>query len=96
VSNWGYVTIAYTVVWGSLAVYAIVLARRVSQAREVAARLRDAAYREEAPTGTAPDGAVQSAAGDTGVRLAGDSQSIFDSPSIVDQDSAPCDVPRES
>lgn len=42
-SDWSYVAIAYTVVWGSLAVYALVLARRVTQARQVARRLRDAA-----------------------------------------------------
>ena len=40
VSNWGYIALAYTVVWGSLAVYAIVLARRVAQASRVAAALR--------------------------------------------------------
>lgn len=39
-SNWGYVAIAYTVVWGSLAIYALLLARRVSQARKVAQQLR--------------------------------------------------------
>jgi hypothetical protein len=42
VSDWGYVTIAFTVVWGSLAVYAIVMARRVTQAQQVTARLRGA------------------------------------------------------
>lgn len=40
-SNWAYVAIAYTVVWGSLAVYAVVLARRVAQARRAVQRLRD-------------------------------------------------------
>jgi hypothetical protein len=41
VSNWAYVAIAYTVVWGSLAIYALILARRVAQARKVTQRLRD-------------------------------------------------------
>jgi len=41
VSNWAYVAIAYTVVWGALAVYALVLARRVTQARRVSRGLRD-------------------------------------------------------
>jgi len=41
VSDWAYVAIAYTLVWGSLALYALFLARRVSQAREVSRRLRD-------------------------------------------------------
>lgn len=34
-SNWAFVAIAYTLVWGSLALYAVLLARRVSQARQV-------------------------------------------------------------
>lgn len=41
VSNWGFVAIAYTVVWGSLAAYALFLARRVVRARRVANQLRD-------------------------------------------------------
>lgn len=40
-SNWAYVAIAYTVVWGALAVYALVLARRVTQARRVSRGLGD-------------------------------------------------------
>lgn len=40
-SDWTYVGVAFTIVWGSLAVYAIVLARRVSQARTVARSLRE-------------------------------------------------------
>jgi len=43
VSNWAYVAIAYTVVWGSLAVYAVLLARRVVQARDVARRMSEVA-----------------------------------------------------
>jgi CcmD family protein len=39
VSEWAYVTAAYTIVWGALAVYAVVLARRVAQARDVARAL---------------------------------------------------------
>lgn len=38
-SDWAYVTIAYVVGWGSLAAYAVILARRVSQARRVARSL---------------------------------------------------------
>jgi hypothetical protein len=34
-SNWAFVAIAYTLVWGSVAVYALLLARRVAQARDV-------------------------------------------------------------
>lgn len=41
VSNWAYVAIAYTVVWGALAVYALVLARRVTQARRVSRGLEN-------------------------------------------------------
>lgn len=41
VSDWAYVAIAYTIVWGSLAVYALLLARRVAQTRDVAQRLSD-------------------------------------------------------
>lgn len=40
VPDWGYITIAYTLVWGSLAVYAATLARRVTQAQNVARTLR--------------------------------------------------------
>ena len=40
-SNWAYVAIAYTVVWGALAVYALVLARRVTQARRVSRGLEN-------------------------------------------------------
>jgi hypothetical protein len=36
------VTIAYLAVWGGLAVYALILARRVTQAKEVADALREA------------------------------------------------------
>lgn len=47
-SNWAYVAIAYTVVWGALAVYALVLARRVTQARRVSRGL-----------GNSPAGSIQ-------------------------------------
>lgn len=40
-SDWTYVAVAFTIVWGSLVIYAIVLARRVSQARAVARGLRE-------------------------------------------------------
>ena len=39
--SWAYVAIAYTVVWGALAGYALVLARRVTQAQDVADTLSD-------------------------------------------------------
>ncbi len=39
--SWAYVAIAFIVVWGALAVYALVLARRVTQAERVAQSLRD-------------------------------------------------------
>ncbi len=41
-SNWAFVAIAYTIVWGALAVYALVLARRVTQARRVSRGMEDA------------------------------------------------------
>ena len=34
-SDWWYVAIAYTIVWASLALYALLLARRVMQAHDV-------------------------------------------------------------
>ncbi|GAC1443289.1 MAG: hypothetical protein NVSMB52_01480 [Chloroflexota bacterium] len=40
-SNWAYVAIAYTLVWGSLAAYALLLSRRVTQACEVAKILQE-------------------------------------------------------
>lgn len=48
-SNWDYVAIAYTVGWGSIAAYALVLARRVTQARRVAQSLKDATQTETEP-----------------------------------------------
>ena len=39
-SDWAYVALAFTIVWGALAVYALLLARRVSQARSLAEKLR--------------------------------------------------------
>lgn len=46
-SEWAYVAIAYTVAWGGLAVYALALARRVTQARKVDAALKGAAETEQ-------------------------------------------------
>lgn len=40
-SNWGYVAIAYVIVWGTLAAYALIMARRVTQARDVVDTLQD-------------------------------------------------------
>jgi hypothetical protein len=54
VSDWVYVAIAFTAVWGALAFYALLLARRVTQAREVADNLRRAA--EGTPPVTEQDG----------------------------------------
>lgn len=45
-SNWAYVAIAYTVVWGALALYALLLVRRVAQAREVERHLNQAQQSE--------------------------------------------------
>jgi CcmD family protein len=55
VSNWTYVAIAYTVVWGSLAVYALLLARRVSQAQDIARRLNTPDSQEKEQDGAACD-----------------------------------------
>lgn len=46
-SEWGYVAVAFTVVWAALAVYALVLARRVTQAERVDESLRQAAQPED-------------------------------------------------
>lgn len=48
-SNWSYVAIAYTAVWGGIALYAVALARRVTQARRVADALRDALEHGQEP-----------------------------------------------
>jgi hypothetical protein len=40
-SNWAFVAIAYTLVWGSVALYALLLARRVAQARGVTRILQE-------------------------------------------------------
>ncbi|MGH2443504.1 MAG: hypothetical protein ACRDFX_10110 [Chloroflexota bacterium] len=42
-SSWGYVAIAYILVWGSLAIYGLLLARRVVQARKTTRELRESA-----------------------------------------------------
>lgn len=55
-SNWHYVAIAYTVTWGSLAVYGLLLARRVIQAREVERALRRTQI--ESTHATEQDGAL--------------------------------------
>lgn len=47
-SEWGYVAAAFTLVWASLAVYAIALARRVNQAERVDESLREAVEAEDA------------------------------------------------
>ncbi|MDQ2741842.1 MAG: hypothetical protein M3Z66_06045 [Chloroflexota bacterium] len=46
-SDWAFVAAAWTIVWGSLAMYAVVLARRVTQAREIARHLRRELDRSE-------------------------------------------------
>ena len=48
-SNWSYVAIAYIAVWGGLALYAVALARRVTQAGRVSDALRDALEHGEEP-----------------------------------------------
>lgn len=45
-SNWGFVAIAYTLVWGSVAAYAVLLARRVAQARHVTRALQESLENE--------------------------------------------------
>jgi hypothetical protein len=47
VSEWSYVAAAFTLVWASLVIYALVLARRVTQAQRVEESLRDAAGGED-------------------------------------------------
>lgn len=49
VSNWSYVAIAYGVVWGALALYALLLARRVAQARTMADRLHETVQEDRRP-----------------------------------------------
>jgi len=49
VSNWAFVAIAYAIAWGGIATYALVLARRVAQARTVSRRLEEAARQEQDP-----------------------------------------------
>jgi hypothetical protein len=41
VPDWAYIAMAYTVVWGALAGYALLLARRVTQAEMVDQRLQE-------------------------------------------------------
>jgi len=48
-SNWDFVAIAYTIAWGGIAAYALLLARRVAQARALSRRLQEAADREQDP-----------------------------------------------
>ena len=55
-SSWGYVAIAYTVGWGGLAAYAVLLARRVAQGQDVERKLRKAS--QEDPEVGEGDGAV--------------------------------------
>lgn len=40
--DWFYVVLAYAVVWGAVATYALVLQRRIAQARAGAERMRQA------------------------------------------------------
>ncbi len=40
-SSWGYVALAYAIVWGSLALYALFLARRVTQSQKVERQLQE-------------------------------------------------------
>lgn len=47
-SSWGYVALAYVVVWGSLAAYGLLLARRITQSEKANSGLHDAV--EETPT----------------------------------------------
>jgi CcmD family protein len=47
VSDWFYVTLAFTIVWGGLALYALMLARRVTQAGRIEQSLRSALHQEQ-------------------------------------------------
>jgi hypothetical protein len=93
VSNWTYVAIAYTVVWGSLAVYALLLARRVSQAREVARRLGEAES-DNVPQGTA-SGTRTEARATSGPPYDGSARGWSEADDIdrKEQDGARCDAP---
>jgi CcmD family protein len=53
VSDWFYVTLAFAVVWGGLAMYALMLARRVTQAGRIEQSLRSA-LREDQEGSDAP------------------------------------------
>jgi hypothetical protein len=46
-SEWGYVAVSFILVWAALVIYALLLARRVTQAQQVEESLRDAAGGED-------------------------------------------------
>ncbi len=46
-SEWGYVAASFTLVWAALVIYALILARRVSQARQVDQQLRETVEGED-------------------------------------------------
>lgn len=46
-SEWGYVAASFTLVWAALVIYALVLARRVTQTQRVDERLRQAVEGED-------------------------------------------------
>jgi hypothetical protein len=47
--EWGYVAVSFILVWGALVMYALLLARRVTQAHLVEESLRNAAGGEDTP-----------------------------------------------
>ena len=56
-SDWTYITIAYVLAWGGLAIYALALARRVLQARRLERRLREMIHADGARPVTLPEAA---------------------------------------
>lgn len=49
-SEWAYVAASFTLVWAALVIYALALARRVTQAHRVDERLQEALQGEDTAT----------------------------------------------
>jgi hypothetical protein len=80
VSDWTYVTIAYVVVWGSLTVYGVTLARRVSAARQEAKKLQQTHRINGQAAGRSPPDVRQEAPAEVRDEATG-------------QETVPCDTP---
>lgn len=50
-SNWAYVVVAYSLVWGAMGVYSLLLLRRIGRARRRASQHRDPAGHEQRSAG---------------------------------------------